>query len=188
MFKNILKIILLNLVLIFLTISCTSVPTLAKLDPEFYEDEFVKIEFFIGVKVHNIVVTNKTSQEIHFNNKSSIISINGQTKNLDINNMGVTAENWFIPPNSRIIFTANQYTFFDENVYAELAKGRRSYYYYSRNLGIDYYYQRILFENMRNRIIRLYFSFIINGNEKIYDIPIRIDGVMTTKEFMEKLN
>ena len=177
MIKYYSKVLLLQFVFIMFFSSCQTYPKLAKINPSIFEDDILKIEFVIGEKIYYISVTNKTSTEIHFTKKSSIISIYGQSKNLFDN-----AENWFIPPNSRVIFNTNQTTFFNQNIYTDFVEND----YYYQFIGPKYLYQSIISEH-HNKIIRMYLSFVINGDEKIYDIPIKIERIMTKDEIKSNI-
>ncbi|MCL2804749.1 MAG: hypothetical protein FWD26_02305 [Treponema sp.] len=225
------KILLLLLVFVICFVSCqTPLPELARVNPNSFEDNDLKIEYAIGKNVHYISITNKTSSEIYLTDKSSIISINGQAKSLNfpvgsnnsfaknlLNVVGGTnvrntpVDTWFIPPRSKIVLETNQETFFDQNIYSDFIKDGYNIYYekllgrarrvirrgqnnHVSSSAVNVIYNKILSNNddiinmMRNRTIRLYFSFIINEREKIYDIPIRIEGAMSNDEIRRRIN
>jgi hypothetical protein len=148
-------------------LSCTGTPsTLADIDPLFYEDENVRIDFAIGTRVFYFSVYNKTGKLIQAGDKAYIVSIGNQARRL----LPVT-ESAYIPPNSWVLFNPDRETFFNINMYALLAKK-------SNKEIVRTYFDEDLIESMQDRIIRIYISFIINDEEFIYDIPIKINGVM----------
>ena len=114
-----------SVILIFFVVlissSCVTYPKMAKIDPRIFENDLIRIEFAIGKKVYNFSVHNKTDNEISIANKSSIISINGQSKNLFDK-----VEDLYIPPNSWVLFSSNQDVFFNQNMYT------RFLYFYPR--------------------------------------------------------
>ena len=187
MYINVKRAIIMELFFIICFVSCQSYPKLANINPSIYEDDNIKMEFVIGEKIYFISVINKSSSEIHLTKKSSVISIDGQTKNLFEN-----ADNWFIPPKSTIIFNSNQITIFNQNMYTDFVDN--NYDNYSnvfRNEMVNVTMgQRIVrsgFSAILNKTIRLYMCFIINNDEKIYDIPIKIVGIMTKDEIRRNI-
>jgi hypothetical protein len=153
-------------------LSCSTIP-LADIDPLFYEDENVRFDFAIGTRVFYFSVYNKTGKPIQAGDKAYIISIGNQARRL----LPVT-ESSYIPPNSWVLFNPDRETFFNINMYALLAK-KTDEEIVRTQFGED------LIEDMQDRIVRIYISFIINGEESIYDIPIRINGVMSKKAVNE---
>ena len=174
--KNFISILIVS-VLLAITISCATYPAMAKTDPQIFENDYIKIEFAIGIKVYNFSVFNKTDNEISITNKSSIISIGGQSKNLFD-----STDDMYIPPRSWILFTTNQDVFFNQNMYTRFVERNTSATSHNSRQRASVLTDVNIIKNNAGNIIRIYLSFFINEKEEIYDIPLKIIGVMDKDE------
>ena len=154
-----------------IVLSCSTLPVLAKTSPEIFEDNNVKIEYIIGVNVYYIVIENKSTAEIYIDStRASVISIKEESRSLNLQ-----ALDNHIPPNSKVVYASNQSAFFDKDVYEEfmtpVVSNKMPGPKEQQGSLIN---SKSIVTSMIGQSIRLYIPIIIYGEEKIYDIIVKI--------------
>jgi len=144
-------------------VSCTTLPAKFDLKPPLIEDDSIKIEYRIGSKVYYLEITNKTKFEMTIDTaRSSIISITGQTRSLDLH-----PEDSHIPPSSTLIIRSTQAAIFSTNIDAMFSPAYESYHE-SEELSL---------RRFQGQKLRLFLPILYSGTEHIYDIELAITGV-----------
>jgi len=155
--------------------ACTTLPKMVKMTPEHYEDDFVIIRYAIGVNVHSFEIENKTDYEIVIDTtRCSIISTTGQTRNLNL----IGLDN-HIPPHSSLVLSANQATFFFNDIYDgfDLKAGGNPAITVKDKDYYDYYDEESIINSWKGKSIRLFIPVLVNSTTRIIDITLVIDGV-----------
>jgi len=164
--------VLLVIIIFMVFQSCSTLPKLANVSPENYENEFIKIEYYIGLNVYYIIIDNKTENPMTIDfNRASIVSIDNESRNLNLK-----SKDGHIPPLSKVIYQSNNEAFFvtDVNTYFY---NKNSKFIFNSSSGYTTISDSDIIKSMIGKNVRLYLPIIINGQEQIFDIRIRIVSV-----------
>jgi len=165
--------VFLLIITVALLASCTTLPKMVKLVPEYYEDDYVKISYAIGTNVHSLEIKNKTDFEITIDTGScSIITTTGQARTLNL--IGLDRH---IPPHSSVVFIANQLTFFNDDIYDGFDFENTKPFYDVPQYDYTYYGETGVIESWKGQSIRLYIPMSIGDISRILDINLVVDGV-----------
>jgi len=157
----------LAVVIVLSLVSCNTVPILAKLEPAFYEDEFVRIDYRIGVKIYFITITNKTQAEIGLvPSRTSVVSVDGQTGQIPM-----ILDDAHIPPRATLVISSARETFFNTDINAPFRPQAALRQHVSPISDAD------LIKQFMGRSFRIYLPLVINGVEKLYDLILLIVDV-----------
>jgi hypothetical protein len=163
---------LLIVFIVIISLSCTTTsgsPAEIIFSPEYYEDEYVRIEYRFGVKTFLLKIENRTGNELKVDvNRSSIVSFTGETRNLNLH-----PRDNHIPGKSFLIFQSDQTTIFDTDIDRYFVSGQMVNKNEFRKIS-EFDYLR----SYRNEEIRIFIPIIIEGKEKIYDLNLIIGEVL----------
>jgi hypothetical protein len=147
--------------------SCRSFPAKLIVEPGYYEDESIRIDYRIGLNVYFIEILNKTETEIVVDPiRSSIISIANQTRSLNLKQ-----EDSHIPPKAALIIRPNQSTIFGTDIDSVFKPPAVQFSEFSPLTEKEYLKQYV------GSNIRIYMPLAIGGKERVYDIILSIKNV-----------
>jgi len=160
---------------IMLLTACTTIPKIAEFEPDYYEDNDVRIWYAIGSTVHHLEIENKTDDDLLIDfNRCSIISTLGQTRSLNLSGLDS-----HIPPHSSIILNSNQLAFFYYDIYSEFELKDDSSDSGTYSIGI--YNETKQIESWKGKLIRLYIPMQIGTRNKTLDLSLVINGVKSKR-------
>jgi hypothetical protein len=147
-------------------------PAQLPLEPPWFENDSLRIEWVIGATFFRMKVTNLTAEQMDLDlANSAIVSVDREARPLSL--VG-RKDSQMIPPRAYVVLSSEQGVVYGTGILGRFnLESEEKYPMPSGSVGAE---DRTYLKTHSGEILRLYLSAEVKGRKVTYDIPFRIAG------------